>query len=108
HEGDEKSHEETVLQNAQFAAFFTVVAACRNLPHFSPDALNPAAYYNITPRLREAERFTILADPAFPREARVWMTIGPLHPKLRQGDKLAAYWMPGDKKWIAVNSWRDI
>lgn len=107
-ENEQKSKEEAALQKAQFAAFYKVVAACRNLPHFSAGALNPAAYYNITPRLREEERFAILADSEFPEEARVWRTIGPSHPKLQQGDKVTGYWMPDDKKWMEVKSWLDI
>jgi hypothetical protein len=108
HEDEPKSQEETSLENVQLAAFYKVVNACQTLPHFSKAELNPAAYYNIKPRLREKDRFSILADPGFPNEARVWTTIGLLHPKLHQGDQVAGYWMPDDKKWIEVKSWRDI
>lgn len=108
HEDEQNSSEETTLENAQLAAFYKVVAAGQNLPHFSSDALNPAAYYNLSPRLREEDRFGILADPAFPNEARVWKTIGVLRPKLQPNDNVVGYWMPNDKKWVQVKSWRDI
>lgn len=108
HEDEQKSPDEARLQNAQFAGFYKVVGACENLPHFSADALNPAAYYNLSPRLRDDRRFAILADPQHPNEARVWRTIGLPHPKLHDGDKVAGYWMPNDKKWIDVKSWRDV
>ncbi len=105
-EDEPKSRQGKSLQSAQLAAFFKVVTACETLPHFSSAALNPAAYYNVRPRLRERDRFAILADPVFPNEARVWTTIGLVHPELRPGDKVAGYWMPNDKKWIEVKSWR--
>ena len=88
--------------------FHRVLSACWKLPNFSQDKLNQAAFYNVTPRLHEEGEFPILADPAYPGEARVWRTFGDKDHKLKKGDTIVGYWMPDDKKWIDVKTWREI
>lgn len=108
HPDAKESRDEGRLWSAHASAFHKVISTCWKFPHFSELGINPAIYYNITPRLHEEAEFPVLADPSHPEEARIGETFVERDPKLIRGDVIVAYWMPEDKKWVDVKTWRDL
>ncbi len=108
HVNHPESRDEQKLWTTRFKLFHNVIATCWKHPRFSIDAINPAIFYNITPRLHEAGEIPILADPAYPAQARVGAGLRSKTSLIRNGDVVVAFWMPDDHKWIDVHTWTDI